>query len=55
MNPLEKKIIELLPLLSEEAKFKARVVLGENPSSNKQEENVTDEDVHLAMCKFLKI
>ena len=55
MNALEQKIIELLPLLSEEAKFKARVVLGENPSSNKQEENVTDEDVSLAMRKFLKI
>ena len=55
MSPLEQNIIDSLHLLSDEAKFKARVVLGENPSSNKQEENVTDEDVRLAMCKFLKI
>ena len=55
MSPLEQNIINLLPTLSDEAKSKARSVLGENPSSNQQEKNVTDEDVRVAMYKFLKI
>ena len=55
MSPLEQNIIESLHLLSDEAKSKARLVLGENPSSNQQEKNVTDEDVRVAMYKFLKI
>ena len=36
MNALEQKILELLPLLSEDAKFKARLILGENPSFTKK-------------------
>ena len=55
MSPLEQNIINLLPTLSDEAKSKARFILGENPSSNQQEKNVTDEDVRVAMYKFLKI
>ena len=38
MNALEQKILELLPLLSEDAKFKARLILGENPTKRKENE-----------------
>jgi|TARA_B110000037_G_scaffold183707_1_gene212073 hypothetical protein len=57
MSPLEKKILELLPLLSEDAKFKARLILGEQPSKKltKKEKAFTDEDVRVALCKALKI
>ena len=47
MSPLEQNIIESLHLLSDEAKSKARSVLGENPSFTQTNKNikqiVTDE------------
>ena len=55
MNALEQKILELLPLLSEDAKFKARLILGENPTKRKENEIITDEEVRVALCKALKI
>ena len=55
MNPLEKKILEFLPLLSEDAKFKARLILGVQPIKRKENEIITDEEVRVALCKALKI
>ena len=55
MNALEQKILELLPLLSEDAKFKARLILGENLTKRKENEIITDEEVRVALCKALKI
>ena len=55
MSPLEKKILELLPLLSEDAKFKARLILGENSRTSG---NISNDDLaeqaRLAVLKFLK-
>jgi len=53
MSPLEQNIIDSLHLLSDEAKAKARIVLGEAPSSD----NISDDDeqVRVAVYKFLKI
>jgi len=55
MNALEQKILELLPLLSEDAKFKARLILGENPTKRKENEIITDEQVMANIRKALKI
>ena len=55
MNPIEKKILEFLPLLSEDAKFKARLILGVQPIKRKENEIITDEEVRVALCKALKI
>jgi len=54
MSPLEQNIIDSLHLLSDEAKAKARIVLGEAPSSS---DNISDDDeqVRVAVYKFLKI
>ena len=58
MNALEQKILELLPLLSEDAKFKARLILGENPSFTKQKKTsnrLTKEQRRVIIRKALKI
>jgi hypothetical protein len=56
MSPLEKKILEVLPLHSEDAKFKARLILGWNSSSSGNiSKDVYDEKVRLSLYKFLKI
>ncbi len=55
MSPLEQNIINLLPTLSDEAKRKARLVLGENPSFTQKNEKISDEEVRLALYKTLKI
>lgn len=55
MSPLEKNIIDSLYLLSDEAKSKARLLLGEKPSSYKQTKAITDEDVRMAIYKSLKL
>ena len=36
MIPLEQKILDLLPVLSEEAKNKARFILGTKPTKKKK-------------------
>lgn len=55
MNALEQKMLELLPLLSEDAKFKARLILGENTTKRKENEIITDEQVRANIRKALKI
>ena len=55
LGSLEQKILELLPLLSEDAKFKARLILGENLTKRKENEIITDEEVRVAICKALNI
>ena len=58
MNALEQKILELLPLLSDEAKSKARLILGENPSFTKQKKtsnHLTKQEAVVLVRKALKI
>jgi|TARA_R110000744_G_C19010690_1_gene522968 hypothetical protein len=56
MSPLEQNIIDSLHLLSDEAKAKARIVLGEAPSSSDNiSDDEYDEQVRVAVYKFLKI
>tara|TARA_R110002074_G_scaffold348182_1_gene518566 strand:+ start:219 stop:386 length:168 start_codon:yes stop_codon:yes gene_type:complete len=55
MSPLEKNIIDSLHLLSNEAKAKARIILGEKPSYTKKQKAVTEEDVRMAIYKSLKL
>ena len=57
MNALEQKILELLPLLSEDAKFKARLILGENPSftKKKKQQSLNKTRSSSVSRKFLKI
>ena len=58
MSPLEQNIINLLPTLSDEAKSKARFILGENPSFNKQKKTsnrLTKEQRRVIIRKALKI
>ena len=58
MSPLEQNIINLLPTLSDEAKSKARLVLGENPSLTKKKKTrnrLTKEDSRVLIRKALKI
>jgi len=58
LSPLEQNIINLLPTLSDEAKRKARLVLGENPSFTKPIKNsnrLTKEDSRVLIRKALKI
>ena len=58
MNALEQKILEFLPLLSDEAKRKARLVLGKNPSFTKKKKtsnHLTKQEAVVLVRKFLKI
>ena len=58
MSPLEQNIINLLPTLSDEAKSKARFILGENPSFTKQKKTsnrLTKEQRRVIIRKALKI
>jgi hypothetical protein len=55
MNALEQKILELLPLLSEDVKFKARLILGENPSFTKKKKtsnHLTKQEAVVLVRKF---
>ena len=56
MSPLEQNIINSLQLLSDEAKAKARIVLGDAPSfSENISNNEYSEKTRQALYKFLKI
>ena len=58
MSPLEQNIINLLPTLSDEAKSKARFILGENPSFSKKKKNsnhLTKQEAVVLVRKMLKI
>ena len=59
MSPLEQNIINLLPTLSDEAKSKARSVLGENPSFTQKKKNIkqiiSNNQVRANIRKALKI
>ena len=56
MSPLEQNIIDSLHLLSDEAKAKARIVLGEAPSSSDNiSDDEYDEQVRVAVYKFSEI
>ena len=59
MSPLEQNIINLLPTLSDEAKSKARLILGENPSFTKPIKNskqiISTYQVRANIRKALKI
>ena len=53
MSPLEQNIIDSLHLLSDEAKAKARIVLGEAPSfSDNISDDEYDEQVRVAVYKL---
>ena len=53
MLPLEQKIINLLPTLSERAKKEARFILGSNPII-KRRSSIPIETARLDINKFLK-
>ena len=57
ISELEQKIIGLLPTLSEEAKRKARFVLGQKPVpvNPKKRDNLFDEErANLLLSRYLK-
>lgn len=58
MSPLEQNIINLLPTLSDEAKTKARLVLGEDLSFTKKKKtsnHLTKQEAVVLVRKMLKI
>ena len=59
MSPLEQNIIESLHLLSDEARSKARLVLGDSPSFTKKKKNIkqiiSNNQVRANIRKALKI
>jgi len=55
MNPLEKKVLELLPLLSEEAKRSAYSILGKPAVKKKTRKELTKEYHRALLRKALKI
>ena len=54
MIPLEQKILDLLPVLSEEAKNKARFILGTKPTKKKKKQVLTQEEARLIIAKHVK-
>lgn len=55
MNPLEEKILDLLPILSDKAKNRARFILGTKPTKKRKKEPViTPEEARVIVRKFLK-
>lgn len=54
MIPLEQKILDLLPVLSDEAKNKARLILGTKPPKRKKKQVLTNEEARLIVSKLLK-
>ena len=55
MNPLEEKVLELLPLLSEEAKKQAYSILGKPAVKKKTRKELTKEYHRALLRKALKI
>jgi len=51
MSPLEQNIINLLPTLSNEAKDKARFILGEKKKVRKRKPVLTDDEARLIIQK----
>lgn len=55
MSELEQNIVNLLPTLSEEAKRKARFVLGQEPvNPKKRNQKFSEQKVDLILSKFFK-
>ena len=55
MSPLENKILELLPLLSEEAKNRARFILGNKVvKKRKRLPLISPEELRLKLLKYMK-
>ena len=56
MSELEQNIVNLLPMLSEEAKKKARFVLGQEPIKKKKSNDFfSEEKANLIISRYLKL
>lgn len=56
MSPLENKILELLPLLSEEAKNRARFILGNKVVKKRKRLPIVDDaKINLMIMKSMKL